>query len=330
MQKISILTNDVPLARLDREIARCVPAAAALSRSRIASLIREGALKAEDGQGEWADPGMKVPGRQSFTLYVPSAQNDTVMAENIPLDIRYEDTDLLVLFKPAGMVVHPAPGSQFGTLVAALMHHCGDNLSGLGGAMRPGIVHRIDKDTSGLMVVAKSDAAHQGLAEQFAAHSIARRYRAFCCGVPDPGNPQLMRHDALSLEAGNVLVVRGAIGRHPNDRKRMAMVASGGKHAVTRATVVRALNGAAELSCELETGRTHQIRVHMAHIGHPLIGDPLYLRGRKGPPHAAGFQRQALHAEHLGFIHPLTGAWQAFDAEMPEDMSALMKTLEAE
>jgi len=308
-----------PLGRFDKELHRIVPEEHSLSRSRVAALIRGGAVQDEAG-AVLSDPGMKAVPHLALTLTLPDPEPDQVQPEAIPLDIVHEDAAVLIVNKPAGMVVHPAPGALCGTLVAALLHHCGESLSGIGGVARPGIVHRIDKDTSGLMVVAKSDAAHHSLSEQFAAHTVARRYRAFAHGIPDLSSPRLVNHPAVTVEEGGVLRIEGDIARHKVDRKRMAVV-EGGRHAVTRATLVRRFKAGSEVTCQLETGRTHQIRVHMAHIGHPLIGDPVY--GRKKDD----FGRQALHAEHLGFVHPTSGDWIAYDAPLPEDMAALATNL---
>ncbi|MCX7863812.1 MAG: RluA family pseudouridine synthase, partial [Novosphingobium sp.] len=235
--------------------------------------------------------------------------------QDIALKIVFEDDDLLVVDKPAGLVVHPAAGNPDGTLVNALVHHCRGKLSGIGGVARPGIVHRLDKDTSGLMVVAKSDAAHEGLARQFADHSIDRAYMALVAGIPAPG-------------AGTVT---GAIGRSGTNRKKMAIVSDGrGKHAVTHYRMLRAFDGAALVECRLETGRTHQVRVHMSSIGHPLLGDRVY--GRT-PHHFRAilahldFNRQALHAARLGFVHPLSGARLSFASALPKDMERLIESL---
>ena len=237
------------------------------------------------------------------------------MAQAIPLVIVHEDADLLVVDKPAGLVVHPAAGNLDGTLVNALLHHCAGQLSGIGGVARPGIVHRIDKDTSGLLVVAKTDRAHEGLSAQFAAHSIARTYRALVGGCPVPASG----------------TVSGHIGRSDANRKKMAMVGEHrGKHAVTHYSVLEKLGPAALVECRLETGRTHQVRVHMASIGHALLGDPLYGRDPKplrGILQNLGFRRQALHAASLGFIHPASGAALAFSSPLPPDFSALLEEL---
>ncbi len=257
--------------------------------------------------------------------------------EAIALDVVFEDDALIVIDKPAGMVVHPAPGSPEGTLVNALLHHFGGRLSGVGGTRRPGIVHRIDKDTSGLLVVAKSDAAHQGLAAQFAAHTAERAYGAVVHGVPDAGDPRLRGLAGVAFEPGGLLRITTELARHRTDRQRQAVVAHGGRRAVTRARVIESFGGAAALlECRLETGRTHQIRVHMAHAGHGLIGDPVYggrrrLPARALPPGGAeaalAFPRQALHAGSLGFTHPVSGEWLRFDVPLPEDMRVLLAAL---
>jgi 23S rRNA pseudouridine1911/1915/1917 synthase len=244
------------------------------------------------------------------------------VAEAIPLTVLYEDADLIVVDKPAGMAVHPAPGSESGTLVNALLHHAGDSLSGIGGVARPGIVHRIDKDTSGIVVVAKTDAAHHGLSALFAAHDIDRVYVALTRGAP---------------KGAAKGTIEGAIGRSSADRKKMALVRSGGRHAVTHYAVERTFGPkdrplAARLACTLETGRTHQIRVHLASVGAPCLGDPAY---GSGPPAEkvraamveAGLRRQALHAAVLGFRHPVTGETLRFESPLPPDMATLERLL---
>jgi len=314
-----------------------VPEEAALSRSRIARLIEAGAVRV-DGQ-EIRDAKARIAEGAEVEITVEAAQDSHMEAEAIPLDIVWEDADLVVVNKPAGMVVHPAPGTPSGTLVNALIHHCGDSLSGVGGAKRPGIVHRIDKDTSGLLVVAKSDRAHHGLAAQFEAHSAERRYLAICHGVPEANDPRLRGVRGTSFEAGGVLKIQTGLARHRTDRQRQAVTFEGGRHAVTRVRVVERLGQppvAALVECRLETGRTHQIRVHMAHVGHGLIGDPVYGGRRKmsekavGPravAAVAGFGRQALHAVSLGFVHPVTGESLMFEAPLPGDMAALLADL---
>lgn len=326
-----------PPARLDKALARDVPADAALSRSRLVKLLGGGAIAV---QGTVVtQPRTRVSEGDAIEIRVPEAEESHIAGENIPLNIVFEDDDLIVVNKPAGMVVHPAPGTPNGTLVNALIHHCGTQLSGVGGAKRPGIVHRIDKDTSGLLVVAKSDAAHQGLADQFAAHSVERRYLAVCYGAPDSNDPRLRGIKGTSFEPGNILKVQTFLDRHKTDRQRQAVNFDKGRHAVTRARILETLGqpvAAALIECWLETGRTHQIRVHMAHCGHALIGDPIYGGRRKLSPKslgdagvnaAAGFPRQALHAATLGFQHPVKGSKHQFEAEIPNDMSELTRLL---
>ncbi len=245
----------------------------------------------------------------------------------------------MVVNKPPGMVVHPAPGSPRGTLVNALLHHFGPDLSGVGGVKRPGIVHRIDKDTSGLLVVAKTDRAHHGLAEQFAAHAVEREYLAICHGVPHAGDPRLLGTRGVGAEPGGVLRIETRLDRHPGDRQRQGVTFSGGRRAVTRFRVERHWEGAALIRCWLETGRTHQIRVHLRHAGHALVGDPVYGAGRKvsaarlGAGRAAavnGFPRQALHAATLGFVHPVGRQRMSLVAEFPGDLRALIAVLDGE
>lgn len=308
--------------RLDKALAA---AGAPFSRSRLAALIAAGAVT-RDGAAV-RDPALKVAPGDAFTLTPPPPEPLDVQPEAIPLSVAFEDAHLIVIDKPAGMVVHPAPGAKTGTLVAALLHHCGDSLSGVGGAARPGIVHRIDKDTSGLLVVAKTDAAHQGLAAQFAAHSVARVYEALIWGAPDRADPRLANHPAASFE-GATLRIEAPIARHRSDRKKMAVVA-GGRRAVTRAALLERLGPVSRVECRLETGRTHQIRVHLSHLGLPLLGDPVYGRGRKGVDAAEAFARQALHARVLGFAHPVTGAALSFESPPPADMAALLAALRA-
>ncbi|RSU56498.1 RluA family pseudouridine synthase [Sphingobium yanoikuyae] len=295
--------------RLDRALAELLPD---LSRERIKALIVEGQIVSG---GRSLNPSMKVAVGQDYSITLPAPVALDAVAQDIPLDIVHEDADLIVVDKPAGLVVHPAAGNLDGTLVNALLHHCDGQLSGIGGVARPGIVHRIDKDTSGLLVVAKSDKAHEGLARQFKDHSIDRLYAAIVYGIPAPGSGTI---DAW-------------IGRSDADRKKMAVHREGrGKHAVTHYRVMERLRGAAMVECRLETGRTHQVRVHMAHLGHPLIGDPVYGRDRKGFKsilETLGFKRQALHAKRLGFIHPVTEEPLAFDSPLPADMQELLSEL---
>ncbi len=326
-----------PPPRLDKALSRDVPAAEALSRTRLVRLIEDGAVQIDGAIAR--DPKSKVPEGAAVVITVAEAQDSYIEPEDIPLVILYEDADLIVIDKPAGMVVHPAPGSPGGTLVNALLHHCGADLSGVGGVKRPGIVHRIDKDTSGLLVVAKSDAAHHGLAAQFEAHSVERYYCALCYGVPDANDPRLRGIKGVSFEPGNVLRITTQLARHKVDRQKQAVLFHGGRHAVTRARGVETFGDPAGLTlieCWLETGRTHQIRVHMAHVGHGLVGDPVYGGKRKLATRAfseatvervRGFPRQALHAAVLGFDHPVTGENLRFEADLPEDMENLIADL---
>jgi 23S rRNA pseudouridine1911/1915/1917 synthase len=295
--------------RLDRALADAVPT---LSRERLKALISSGQVSTPDGV-LMRDPAKKAVAGDLFKVTVPDPRPAHNEAQDIPLVIAFEDEHLIVIDKQAGLVVHPAAGNLDGTLVNALLHHCGGSLSGIGGVARPGIVHRIDKDTSGLMVAAKTDRAHEGLAKQFAAHSIDRRYKAIASGRPMP--------PAGTIDA--------PLARSPQNRKKVAIVQSG-KRAVTHYRTLERLKDGALVECRLETGRTHQVRVHMASIGHPLLGDPVY--GRTKQVHrqvleTLNFRRQALHAAHLGFIHPVTSIALAFESEMPADMQELFDTL---
>ncbi len=332
---LRVIIGENPAPRLDKALAAIVPEAASLSRSRLGKLIEEGAVAREGGDVVRALKTKAVEG-EVWLITLPKAVDVEAQPEDIPLDVVFEDDDLIVVNKPAGMVVHPAPGSESGTLVNALLHHFGGNLSGIGGEKRPGIVHRIDKDTSGLLVVAKSDRAHHGLAAQFADHSLERHYRAICYGVPSRGDPRLAGVRGVAFEEGNVVRISGNIARHKADRKRQTVVINAGRHAITRLRVVQDLAVAALVDCWLETGRTHQIRVHLTHVGHALIGDITY-GGRRSisaktlPPEAIAaikaFPRQALHAATLGFKHPVSGAFLRFEAEMPQDMQDLLAIL---
>ncbi|WP_218119073.1 RluA family pseudouridine synthase [Limimonas halophila] len=299
-------------ARADRVLAR---GADGLSRSRIKGLVEAGHL-AVDGRTV-ADPAHRVKAGAELTLTVPPAAPAKPEAQAIALDVVHEDPHLIVVIKPAGMVVHPAPGAPDGTLVNALIAHCGDELTGIGGEQRPGIVHRLDKDTSGLMVAAKTETAHAALVEQFAARSIERSYTAVVWGVPAPTEG----------------ACTSAIGRHPVDRKRMAVRQRGGRAAETHYRVTRVLGArtASLVECRLKTGRTHQIRVHLAHAGHPLVADPTY--GRRRIPDelaeparhvVAGLGRQALHAATLGFTHPVTGERLRFTSPIPQDIQGVI------
>jgi 23S rRNA pseudouridine1911/1915/1917 synthase len=331
---LTITIGDGAPARLDKALAVLVPEEAALSRSRLARMIAEGAVSLE-GQVV-TDLKAKVSIGQVYNLRLDPAVEIESLPEAIPLAVIWEDADLIVIDKPVGLVVHPAPGTPSGTLVNALLHHCGETLSGIGGAKRPGIVHRIDKDTSGLLVVAKSDRAHHGLARQFEDHSVTRRYLAVVHGVPMASDPRLRGLRGVTAEAAGVIRIATNLARHRTDRQRQAVVWEEGRHAVTRVRVIEAFGDQAALvECWLETGRTHQIRVHLAYAGHGLVGDQTYGGRRKVSPKAPGaeaangFPRQALHAATLGFDHPVTGERLEFTSALPGDMEGLLGALRA-
>ncbi len=297
--------DDAVSLRLDRALALAVPV---LSRERLKALLSAGRVRGPHGLAR--DPAAKAAAG-TYAIDVPDPVPAHNQAQDIPLEIMFEDDYLLIVNKPAGLVVHPAAGNFDGTLVNALLHHCAGRLSGIGGVARPGIVHRIDKDTSGLLVVAKTDNAHEGLSAQFARHSIDRRYMAIVAGLPHSGT------------------VDAPLARSPHDRKKVAIVTNG-KRAVTHYALITALRDAALVECRLETGRTHQVRVHMTSIGHPLLGDPVYGRAgnkQKDVLKRLEFRRQALHAASLGFIHPVTREALVFDSKMPHDMQALFTAL---
>ena len=301
--------------RLDRFLARSLPD---LTRSQLKKLVDGGQVLVDGGA---AKAGLRLRGGEQISVTVPPAVATVAVGEDIPLDICYEDSDVIVINKPPGMVVHPACGHSGGTLVNALLHHC-DDLSGIGGELRPGIVHRIDKDTSGLLVVSKNDAAHNHLAAQFKEHSINRRYVALVHG--------LVQNDSGSIDK--------PIGRHPTQRKKMSAAGRGGRRAVTHWQVLRRYDAErlTLLELRLETGRTHQIRVHFADINLPLVGDPVY--GNRGRANAIGdlelrrevhqFQRQALHARLLGFVHPRREEYMEFTCPLPPDMAQLLAHLD--
>jgi len=307
--------------RIDRFLANGITSPTPLSRTRIKALILEGAVS-ESGRPV-TDPSQSVRVNAAYELHLPPVREATPVGQDIPLDILFEDKHLIVINKPAGMVVHPAPGQPDGTLVNALIAHCGDSLTGIGGVMRPGIVHRLDKDTSGVMLAAKSDAAHHRLTKMFAAHDLERHYTALTWGL-------------LAEKEGRI---EAPLGRSNRDRKKQAVVANG-RFAATNWTVLRQLPPFASIvECRLETGRTHQIRVHMAHLGHGVIGDPMYgraLRSGQMPDTTAreclaqmrAFGRQALHASHLGLAHPVTGEMLTFTTALPDDMAGLISTIE--
>ena len=314
--EVELTASDAGM-RLDRALA---DHAGELSRARIQALLEQGAIS-RDGQPVRSGSAKAQPGL--YRIEVPALAPDIPEPEAIPLTVLYEDAHLIVVDKPAGMAVHPGPGSAYGTLVAALLHHCAGQLSGIGGVARPGIVHRLDKDTSGVMVAAKSDQAHQGLSALFAAHDIERKYTALTRGVPRP-------------KAGRIA---SRLGRSHHDRKKMAVLKTGGREAITDFEVEQVFGGgerppAARVGCRLHTGRTHQIRVHMASKGTPCLGDSVYGSGGLSRPlaealRASGLQRQALHASILGFVHPVSGERLRFETPLPPDMAALERELEA-
>ncbi|MDD3370503.1 MAG: RluA family pseudouridine synthase [Alphaproteobacteria bacterium] len=313
-----VIPEDLEGVRTDKAIVALAAAqAASLSRSRIQNLLENGFLSLSGKPVR--DASRKVKAGESYALTVPPPEKAEPEAQEMDIDVVFEDSDVIVIDKKAGLVVHPAPGNRDKTLVNALLAHCEGSLSGIGGVARPGIVHRLDKDTSGLMVVAKNDAAHQALAAQFADRSLSRTYRAVVWGVPVP--------PAGSVDA--------PIGRSPKDRKKMAVTGKG-KPALTHYRVLKDYGFASLVECKLATGRTHQIRVHMAHIKNPVIGDPAYGKGRaKGAKMdkdlakaLSEFPRQALHAVEIHFVHPRTGKTKTFSSKLPKDIQALVKKLE--
>lgn len=314
-ERIIEITPDEAGGRLDKVLAGRL---AELSRGRVQALMAAG-MVTRNGSAVTDASGKAAAGL--YRLLIPPAESTEVVAEAIPLTVLFEDEHLIVVDKPAGMAAHPGPGTPSGTLVNALLHHCGASLSGIGGVARPGIVHRLDKDTSGVMVAAKTDAAHQGLSSLFAAHDIDRLYIALTRGAPGPSKGTITTR----------------LGRSQHDRKKMAILKTGGREATTHYHVDRTFGPqarpvAARVSCRLETGRTHQIRVHMASKGSPCLGDPTYGSGPPAPAvreaiAAAGLTRQALHAAVLGFVHPVTGETLRFETPPPEDMRALEERL---
>ncbi len=310
-----VIPPDEAQGRIDKVLAIRLPE---MSRGRIQALMAEGRIS-RDGTPLTDASAKALPGE--YRLEIPAPRSAEPEPEAIPLNVLYEDQYLIVVDKPPGMAVHPAPGSESGTLVNALLHHCGASLSGIGGVARPGIVHRIDKDTSGVVVVAKTDAAHHGLSALFEAHDIDRVYVALTRGAPNPAWGK----------------IEGNIARSPHDRKKMALVKTGGRHAVTHYRTERTFGPplkplAAHVSCRLETGRTHQIRVHLASRGCPCLGDQTYGSGPPAEPvrraiAEAGLVRQALHAAVLGFVHPITGETLRFESPLPRDMAALERRL---
>ncbi|GAM09182.1 putative RNA pseudouridine synthase YlyB [Geobacter sp. OR-1] len=307
-----VFPSDRPSERLDQFIAASF---AELSRAMVHRLIESGDIKVA---GLQAKPSMKLKGGERISVNMPAPEACEAIPEDIPLDILFEDRDVVVINKPAGMVVHPGAGNRDGTLVNALLGHCKD-LSGIGGSMRPGIVHRIDKDTSGVIIAAKNDHSHQSLAMQFKEHTIKRIYLALVFGSP-------------KTDSGHIT---SAIGRHPVDRKKMSSKARHGKQAVTHWQVVARYEGVTLLKLRLETGRTHQIRVHLSEAGYPLVGDQLYgsegrlasIRNTRVRALLKGLTRQGLHAKTLGFIHPASGQYMEFDTPLPEDMNHIVAQL---
>ncbi len=300
MTEYNLICNEDNI-RLDKYISM---SDIGLSRSAAASIIENNGVLVN---GKKTDKKYKLSNGENITIQVPDPVAYEAKAENIPLDIVYEDEYLLVVNKPKGMVVHPAAGNYEGTLVNALLYHCGDSLSGINGVMRPGIVHRIDKDTSGLLIVAKNDLAHTFLAEQIKVHSFTREYEAIIFG-------------SLKDEEG---VIDAPIGRNPNDRKKMCVISKNSKNAVTHYSVIQRYKGYTHIKCRLETGRTHQIRVHMSYLGHPVAGDNVY--GVKSEK--VGFEGQCLHAKKIGFIHPKTKEYMEFSSQLPEYFSDFLNKL---
>ena len=287
-------------ARIDKYISDNI---AELTRSAVQGLIAEGLVLAD---GKPVSKNYKLRGGETVEVEIPEPEPMDAVAEDIPLDIVYEDADLLVVNKPKGMVVHPAHGNYTGTLVNALLHHCGDSLSGINGVIRPGIVHRIDKNTSGLLIVAKNDASHLKLAEQIKEHSFTREYEAVACGY--------FKETEGTVDA--------PIGRHKTDRKKMCVTTENSRNAVTHYSVIKQYGGYAHVRLRLETGRTHQIRVHLSYIGHPVLGDDVY-----GKPYK-GIEGQCLHARKIGFIHPTTGEYMEFVSDLPDYFVSILAKLE--
>ncbi|MBR3561241.1 MAG: RluA family pseudouridine synthase [Oscillospiraceae bacterium] len=301
MEPIVLTTETGNGKRLDAFLAEAIEG---VTRSAAARLIEDGAVLVD---GKLASKSSKLTGAETVTVTLPEPEPIDAVPQNIPLSVVYEDGDVIVVNKPSGLVVHPAPGHPDGTLVNALLYHCGDSLSGVGGALRPGIVHRIDRDTSGLIIAAKNDLAHQSLAEQLKTHRLARTYESICVGN--------LREDSGTVDA--------PIARDPRDRKRMAVVA-GGRDAVTHWEVIARYPGYTHVRCKLETGRTHQIRVHMAYLGHPILGDTVY--GAKKP--VPGLTGQCLHAVALRFQHPRTGEAVELSCPLPDEFTAMLRKID--
>ncbi len=300
MKKLTIDASGHETERADAFLA----AETGISRSAVQKLIDEGMVTQN---GKSLKKNYRLSGTEIFEIIIPEPEEADTAAEEIPLDVVFEDEDVIVVNKPKGMVVHPAAGHSRGTLVNALLHHCGDSLSGIGGEKRPGIVHRIDKDTSGLIIAAKNDAAHRALAAQLKDHSLSRVYEALVIGN--------IKADKGTIDA--------PIGRHPTERKKMAVTSKNSRSAVTHYEVLARYNGVTHVRCRLETGRTHQIRVHMASIGHPVLGDTIYGKKKSEP----GLQGQCLHAKELRFIHPRTGVPVSLSCELPDYFAKILRKL---
>ena len=300
LQRLTVSPEEAGV-RIDKYLAEQLPD---ITRSYLQKLLKDGSVQMN---GKPVKASTKTAAGAVIELTIPEPEEPEILPEDIPLDILYEDSDVILINKPKDMVVHPAAGHYTGTLVNALMYHCKGDLSGINGVLRPGIVHRIDKDTTGVLIVCKNDKAHNALAEQLKEHSITRKYRAIVCGN--------LKEDEGTVDA--------PLGRHPQDRKKMAIVRTGGKRAVTHYRVLERFGNYTYIECQLETGRTHQIRVHMASLGHPLLGDEAY--GRVKSPFK--LEGQTLHAMVLGFIHPTTGEYMEFEAPLPEYFEKLLEKL---
>ena len=300
LQRLTVSPEEAGV-RIDKYLAEQLPD---ITRSYLQKLLKDGSVQMN---GKPVKTSTKTAAGAVIELTIPDPEEPEILPEDIPLDILYEDSDVILINKPKDMVVHPAAGHYTGTLVNALMYHCKGDLSGINGVLRPGIVHRIDKDTTGVLIVCKNDKAHNALAEQLKEHSITRKYRAIVCGN--------LKEDEGTVDA--------PLGRHPQDRKTMAIVRTGGKRAVTHYRVLERFGNYTYIECQLETGRTHQIRVHMASLGHPLLGDEVY--GRVKSPFK--LEGQTLHAMVLGFIHPTTGEYMEFEAPLPEYFEKLLEKL---
>ena len=300
LQRLTVSPEEAGV-RIDKYLTEQLPD---ITRSYLQKLLKDGSVQMN---GKSVKTSTKTASGAVIELTIPEPEEPEILPEDIPLDILYEDSDVILINKPKDMVVHPAAGHYTGTLVNALMYHCKGDLSGINGVLRPGIVHRIDKDTTGVLIICKNDKAHNALAEQLKEHSITRKYRAIVCGN--------LKEDEGTVDA--------PLGRHPQDRKKMAIVRTGGKRAVTHYRVLERFGNYTYIECQLETGRTHQIRVHMASLGHPLLGDEVY--GRVKSPFK--LEGQTLHAMVLGFIHPTTGEYMEFEAPLPEYFEKLLGKL---